>query len=122
LTRLARLQPDRKFVLIKNNVSTNNRTFGTHESYLTGRELEFDTIVRWLTPFMVTRILWAGAGRLVPTKGGGYGYEISQRARFISELSSYQTTESWPKALFNTRDEPLANPEKYRRLHMINGD
>ncbi|MCI1219987.1 MAG: proteasome accessory factor PafA2 family protein [Bifidobacterium sp.] len=101
--------------LFKNNVDSAGHAFGCHENYLLRRFVPLQVIERQLLPFLVTRQLFCGAGRF-----SGRGFEITQRADFFDESMSSATTRARP--LVNTRDEPHANPEQYRRLHVIIGD
>src|SRR5439155_6008264 len=96
-------------------------SYGTHENYLMRRETSFAEIVRHLTPFFVTRQVITGAGRVGRGQDGtGTGYQVSQRADFFEVEVGLETTLKRP--IINTRDEPHADPEKYRRLHVIIGD
>src|SRR6202042_1689627 len=95
--------------------------YGTHENYLMRRSTPFADIVRNLTPFFVTRQVFCGAGRVgIGADGRGTGFQISQRADFFEVEVGLETTLKRP--IINTRDEPHADPEKYRRLHVILGD
>ncbi|HSX46090.1 MAG TPA: proteasome accessory factor PafA2 family protein [Candidatus Saccharimonadia bacterium] len=113
-----------KLLLVKNNVSVaSNKTYGCNENYLTQRQLSFDDVIApKLMAFLVTRILWAGAGNVVATRSGGWRLEVSQRARHLQADVSFGTTTATARAIVNTRDEPLADKELYRRLHLICGD
>lgn len=106
--------------LFKNNTDSANNSYGCHENYLTTRRddaAEYDEV---LIPFLVTRQIWAGAGKIYENVRGGAGFGISQRAAHIWEGVSSATTRSRP--IINSRDEPHADAEKYRRLHVIVGD
>jgi proteasome accessory factor A len=106
--------------LFKNNTDSANNSYGCHENYLTTRrdeQAEYDEV---LIPFLVTRQIWAGAGKIYENARGGAGYSISQRAAHIWEGVSSATTRSRP--IINSRDEPHADAELYRRLHVIVGD
>ena len=106
--------------LFKNNTDSANNSYGCHENYLTTRRddsAEYDEV---LIPFLVTRQIWAGAGKIYENARGGAGFSISQRAAHIWEGVSSATTRSRP--IINSRDEPHADAEKYRRLHVIVGD
>ncbi|MCH4208677.1 proteasome accessory factor PafA2 family protein [Bifidobacterium sp.] len=107
--------PNATVHLFKNNVDSAGHSFGCHENYLVRRCVPLHAIERQLLPFLVTRQLFCGAGRL-----SGRGFEITQRADFLDESISSATTRARP--LVNTRDEPHADPEQYRRLHIIIGD
>ena len=106
--------------LFKNNTDSANNSYGCHENYLTTRreeQAEYDEV---LIPFLVTRQIWAGAGKIYENARGGAGFSISQRAAHIWEGVSSATTRSRP--IINSRDEPHADAERFRRLHVIVGD
>ncbi len=105
--------------LFKNNTDSAGNSYGCHENYLVGRHGEFGRIADVLIPFLVTRQLIAGAGKVMQTPRGAV-YCLSQRAEHIWEGVSSATTRSRP--IINTRDEPHADAERYRRLHVIVGD
>ncbi len=108
-------------VLYKNNTDNKGASYGSHENYLMRRSTPFPDIVRHLTPFFVTRQVVCGAGRVgLGQDGKGHGFQISQRADFFEVEVGLETTLKRP--IINTRDEPHADPEKYRRLHVIIGD
>src|SRR5450631_1970066 len=107
--------------LYKNNTDNKGASYGCHENYLTKRTTPFAEIVRHLTPFFVTRQVFCGAGRVgIGADGRGHGFQLSQRADFFEVEVGLETTLKRP--IINTRDEPHADPEKYRRLHVIIGD
>src|SRR3954451_2156328 len=107
--------------LYKNNTDNKGASYGCHENYLMRRQTPFADIVRHLTPFFVTRQVVVGAGRVgIGQDGRGHGFQISQRADFFEVEVGLETTLKRP--IINTRDEPHADPEKYRRLHVIIGD
>jgi proteasome accessory factor A len=107
--------------LYKNNTDNKGVSYGCHENYLMARSTPFGEIVRHLTPFFVTRQVFCGAGRVgIGADGREAGYQISQRADFFEVEVGLETTLKRP--IINTRDEPHADPEKYRRLHVIIGD
>ncbi len=106
--------------LFKNNTDSAGNSYGCHENYLITRAGEFSKIADGLIPFLVTRQLIAGAGKLVPSSRGTATYSLSQRADHIWEGVSSATTRSRP--IINTRDEPHADAERFRRLHVIVGD
>jgi Pup amidohydrolase len=107
--------------LYKNNGDNKGASYGTHENYLMRRETPFADIVRHLTPFFVSRQVVCGAGRVgIGQDGRGEGFQISQRADYFEVEVGLETTLKRP--IINTRDEPHANAEKYRRLHVIVGD
>lgn len=105
--------------LFKNNTDSAGNSYGCHENYLTGRDDDQAAIGQILIPFLVSRQIIAGAGRITHTARGPI-YSISQRADHIWEGMSSATTRSRP--IINTRDEPHADAEHYRRLHVIVGD
>src|SRR5450631_1662655 len=107
--------------LYKNNTDNKGASYGCHENYLTRRSTPFADIVKHLTPFFVTRQVFCGAGRVgIGADGRGHGFQISQRADFFEVEVGLETTLKRP--IINTRDEPHADPEKYRRLQVIIGD
>src|SRR5690242_17616894 len=105
--------------LFKNNTDSAGNSYGCHENYLVGRAGEFSRLADVLIPFLVTRQIIVGAGKIIQTPRGA-SYSVSQRAEHIWEGVSSATTRSRP--IINTRDEPHADAEKYRRLHVIVGD
>nr|WP_272867304.1 Pup--protein ligase [Ferrithrix thermotolerans] len=105
--------------LFKNNTDSAGNSYGCHENYLTTRGEEFSHFAEVLIPFLVSRQIYAGAGKVLLTARGPV-YCISQRAEHIWEGVSSATTRSRP--IINTRDEPHADAERYRRLHVIVGD
>ncbi len=105
--------------LFKNNTDSAGNSYGCHENYLVGRAGEFSRLADILIPFLVTRQILVGAGKIIQTPRGA-SYSISQRAEHIWEGVSSATTRSRP--IINTRDEPHADAELYRRLHVIVGD
>ncbi|MGH9184599.1 MAG: Pup--protein ligase, partial [Acidimicrobiales bacterium] len=105
--------------LFKNNTDSAGNSYGCHENYLTSRRDDFAHYAEVLIPFFVSRQIYAGAGKVLQTARGAM-YCISQRAEHIWEGVSSATTRSRP--IINTRDEPHANAERYRRLHVIVGD
>ncbi len=110
--------------LHKNNTDGKGAAYGTHENYLVPRHVPFGLLTRQLLPMFVTRIVLTGAGRI----GGDAAsdpdpdpdFQISQRADFFEAEVGLETTVRRP--LMNTRDEPHADPDRWRRLHVINGD
>jgi proteasome accessory factor PafA2 len=107
--------------LYKNNTDGKGASYGTHENYLMARQTPFAEIVRHLTPFFVSRQVVTGAGRVgIGQDGRTAGYQLSQRADFFEVEVGLETTLKRP--IINTRDEPHADPDKYRRLHVIVGD
>jgi len=105
--------------LFKNNTDSAGNSYGCHENYLVGRHGDFQRIIDTLIPFFVTRQVFAGAGKLLQTARGTV-FSLAQRAEHIWEGISSATTRSRP--IINTRDEPHADAERYRRLHVIAGD
>ncbi len=105
--------------LFKNNTDSAGNSYGCHENYLVGRDGEFNKIADILIPFLVSRQMICGAGKVQQTPRGAI-YSVSQRAEHIWEGVSSATTRSRP--IINTRDEPHADAERFRRLHVIVGD
>jgi proteasome accessory factor A len=105
--------------LFKNNTDSAGNSYGCHENYLVERDGDFSKFTDVLIPFLVTRQVYAGAGKVLQTARGAM-YCVSQRAEHIWEGVSSATTRSRP--IINTRDEPHADAERFRRLHVIVGD
>jgi len=105
--------------IFKNNTDSVGNTYGCHENYLVERTVNFHKLAELLIPFFVTRQIYAGAGKVLRTRTGNH-YYLSQRAQHIYQEISGATTSS--RGIINTRDEPHADEEKYRRLHVIVGD
>jgi proteasome accessory factor PafA2 len=113
-----------RLAVYKNNSDGKGNSYGTHENYLVDRQVPFANLVAGLTPFFVSRQIFCGAGKL----GGEASwddrsrdrYQVTQRADFFEAEVGLETTLKRP--IINTRDEPHADPEKYRRLHVIVGD
>ncbi len=105
--------------LYRNNTDSAGNSYGCHENYLIRRQADFQRTIDTLIPYLVTRQIWAGAGKLLNTARGTV-FSLAQRAEHIWEASSSATTRSRP--IINTRDEPHADAERYRRLHVIAGD
>jgi proteasome accessory factor PafA2 len=118
------LPPGQRIAIYKNNSDGKGNSYGTHENYLVDRATPFANIVRDLTPFFVSRQVFTGAGKVggeAPwDEQGRLGYQLTQRADFFETEVGLETTLKRP--IINTRDEPHADPEKYRRLHVIIGD
>lgn len=114
--------PDGQQVLIyKNNSDGKGNSYGCHENYLVDRATPFPAIVAHLMPFFVTRQVFAGAGKVGSENGAPEcDFQISQRADFFEVEVGLETT--FKRPIINTRDEPHADPELYRRLHVIVGD
>lgn len=108
-----------KIYLFKNNTDSVGNSYGCHENYLTNRRDESLQYSEVLIPFLISRQIYAGAGKILQS-GNGAMYSISQRAEHIWEGVSSATTRSRP--IINSRDEPHADAERYRRLHVIVGD
>ena len=105
--------------LFKNNTDSSGNSYGCHENYCIERIEDLGRLEQVFIPFLITRQIFAGAGKVV-TNAQGTFYSMSQRAEHMWESISSATTRSRP--IINTRDEPHADPEKYRRLHVIVGD
>ena len=119
--RASQLPGGAAILLYKNNTDNKGASYGAHENYLMRRSTPFNEIVRNLTPFFVSRQVVCGAGRVgIGQDGREHGYQISQRADYFEVEVGLETTLKRP--IINTRDEPHADPEKYRRLHVIIGD
>jgi len=119
--RAARVPGSTPIQLYKNNTDGKGQSYGAHENYLMDRRTPFLDIVRGLIPFFVTRQVFAGAGRVgIGVEGRTQGFQLSQRADFFEVEVGLETTLKRP--IINTRDEPHANPEEHRRLHVIIGD
>jgi Pup amidohydrolase len=119
--RASRTPTTPRLNLYKNNTDNKGASYGTHENYLMSRDTPFPEIVRHLTPFFVTRPVMCGQGRVgLGQQGTDPGFQISQRADFFEVEVGLETTLKRP--IINTRDEPHADAEKYRRLHVIVGD
>ena len=118
-TRL--LDPGQEIVVYKNNSDGKGNSYGTHENYLVDRSVPFALLVRHLLPWFVSRQVFTGSGKVGSENGAGVvDYQISQRADFFEEEVGLETTLKRP--IVNTRDEPHADPQLYRRLHVIAGD
>ncbi|MCY7395146.1 MAG: proteasome accessory factor PafA2 [Nocardioides sp.] len=119
--RAAQLPGGPQIVLYKNNTDGKGASYGAHENYLMRRSTPFGDIVKHLTPFFVSRQVVCGAGRVgIGQDGRDVGYQLSQRADFFEVEVGLETTLKRP--IINTRDEPHADPDTYRRLHVIIGD
>ncbi len=117
----AALPEDQRLLLHKNNSDGKGNSYGAHENFLVARTVPFGQIVHHLTAFFVTRQIFTGSGKLGSEHGRQpVDYQISQRADFFEEEVGLETTLKRP--VINTRDEPHADPAKYRRLHVIVGD
>ncbi len=118
------LPPGQHVVVYKNNSDRKGNSYGCHENYLMDRSVPFTRIASLVTPHFVTRQVYTGAGK-VGSEASGAGshdiqYQLTQRAEFFEEEVGLETTLKRP--IVNTRDEPHADAQKYRRLHVIVGD
>jgi len=110
-----------QIVLYKNNTDNKGASYGAHENYLMRRSTPFGDIVRNLIPFFVSRQVFCGAGRVgIGQDGREAAFQLSQRADYFEVEVGLETTLKRP--IINTRDEPHADPDRYRRLHVIIGD
>jgi proteasome accessory factor A len=115
------LEPGQEVVVYKNNSDGKGNSYGTHENYLVDRAVPFASLVRHLLPWFVTRQVFTGAGKVGSENGAApVDFQLSQRADFFEEEVGLETTLKRP--IVNTRDEPHADPQLYRRLHVIAGD
>ena len=116
-----RLQGAQRLLLHKNNSDGKGNSYGAHENYLVSRSVPFGKIVKHMTAFLVTRQILTGSGKVGSEHDrDDADYQISQRADFFEEEIGLETTLKRP--IINTRDEPHADAQKYRRLHVIIGD
>ncbi|MBS1726259.1 MAG: proteasome accessory factor PafA2 family protein [Armatimonadetes bacterium] len=106
--------------LYKNNTDYHGASYGTHESYLVPRRYDFEAIYRAVTPMLIVRQILTGAGKVGGEEGGWCDFQLSQRADFFVEPANAETL--WRRPIFNTRDEPHADPAQWVRLHIISGD
>ena len=119
--RFASTPGEGDLVLYKNNTDNKGASYGSHENYLMRRSTPFADIVRHLTPFFVSRQVVCGAGRVgIGQDGRKDGFQISQRSDYFEVEVGLETTLKRP--IINTRDEPHADAERFRRLHVIVGD
>ena len=108
-------------LVYKNNTDGKGNSYGYHENYLVARAIPFERVARTLVPFLVTRLIFTGAGKVgAENQTSPAVYQISQRADFFETLMDLNTMVKRP--IINTRDEPHSDPVKYRRLHVIAGD
>jgi Pup amidohydrolase len=118
------LPPGQEIVVYKNNSDGKGNSYGTHENYLMDRAVPFPRIVQHITPHFITRQIFCGAGKVGSEAPGlttrEVPFQLSQRADFFEEEVGLETTLKRP--IVNTRDEPHADAQKYRRLHVIIGD
>jgi proteasome accessory factor A len=127
VARIAQRNPDfptgsgHQVLVYKNNVDGKGSAYGTHENYLVERRVPFDDLTEALLPFLVSRVVLCGAGRVgIGARSEHPGFQCSQRADYVETEVGLQTTERRP--IVNTRDEPHADPSRWRRLHVIAGD
>ncbi|MCY3735684.1 MAG: proteasome accessory factor PafA2 family protein [Gemmatimonadaceae bacterium] len=109
--------------LYKNNTDFDGHSYGCHENYLLPRSIPFDDVIAALLPFLVTRQIYAGAGKVgveTDSRTDPGLYQLAQRSDFFEVIASVDTMTRRP--LVNTRDEPHADADRYRRLHIIIGD
>ncbi|WP_305095075.1 depupylase/deamidase Dop [Prescottella sp. R16] len=107
--------------LYKNNIDGKGASYGTHENYLMARDTPFSAVVAGLTPFFASRQVICGSGRVgIGQSGDEEGFQLSQRSDYIEVEVGLETT--LKRGIINTRDEPHADADKYRRLHVIIGD
>jgi proteasome accessory factor A len=108
--------------LYKNNSDGKGNSYGTHENYLLSRDVDFADVVRAMVPHFVSRSVITGAGKVgfETDAARGATFQISARAEFFEEIVGLETTLKRP--IINTRDEPHSDPDRFRRLHVINGD
>ena len=117
----ALLPPGTKMLLYKNNSDRKGNSYGSHENYLMDRKTSFKQIAGHLIPFFVTRQVFTGSGKVgSENRGRPCDYQLSQRSDFFETEVALDTMVKRP--IINTRDEPHADREKYRRLHVIVGD
>ena len=110
-----------RLVVHKNNSDGKGNSYGAHENYLIARELPFGDVIAHFTPFLISRQIFTGSGKVGAENGRqDVAFQISQRADFFEEQVGLETTLKRP--IINTRDEPHADPAMYRRLHVIIGD
>src|SRR5688572_820409 len=119
--RAATVPGQPRLQLYKNNVDGKGASYGTHENYLMARSTPFTSVIGGLTPFFASRQVVCGSGRVgIGVSGEEAGFQLSQRADYIEVEVGLETT--LKRGIINTRDEPHADADKYRRLHVIIGD
>ena len=106
--------------LYKNNTDYHGASYGTHESYSVPRIHTFENLYSALTPMLIVRQILTGSGKVGSEDGDWCDFQLSQRADFFVESANAETL--WRRPIFNTRDEPHADPAKWIRLHVISGD
>jgi Pup amidohydrolase len=115
------MPPELRVLIHKNNSDGKGNSYGAHENYLVPRSVPFGDIVRHMIPFLVTRQIFTGSGKVGSENDRPpVDFQVTQRADFFEEEVGLETTLKRP--IVNTRDEPHADPSKYRRLHVIVGD
>jgi proteasome accessory factor A len=121
LRAMARVHGTERFLLYKNNSDGKGNSYGYHENYMVARSVPFERLIKVLLPFFVTRLIYAGAGKVgAENQTSAAPFQISQRADFFECLVDLNTMVKRP--IVNTRDEPHTDASKYRRLHVIVGD
>jgi Pup amidohydrolase len=124
MAAVRRILPEGQAIVVyKNNSDGKGNSYGTHENYLMDRAVPFARIAQQITPHFVTRQLYTGAGKVgseATTAGRDVAFQLSQRSEFFEEEVGLETTLKRP--IVNTRDEPHADPQRYRRFHVIVGD
>src|ERR1044071_6047797 len=115
------LPPGQEIVVYKNNSDRKGNSYGCHENYLMDRTVPFGRVVAHVMPHFITRQIYCGAGKVgseaTGMSGGDVPFQLTQRADFFEEEVGLETTLKRP--IVNTRDEPHADAQKYRRLHVI---
>src|SRR6266487_683291 len=115
--RAATVPGQPRLQLYKNNVDGKGVSYGTHENYLMARSTPFTSVIAGLTPFFVSRQVVCGSGRVgIGPQGEEAGFQLSQRSDYIEVEVGLETT--LKRGIINTRDEPHADADKYRRLHV----
>jgi Pup amidohydrolase len=121
LVRACEIKGPDSFLLYKNNTDGKGNSYGYHENYLVLRSVPFESLMETMTPFFISRQIYTGAGKIgAENRMPQASYQISQRADFFETLVDLNTMVKRP--IINTRDEPHADPSKYRRFHVIVGD
>lgn len=110
----------RRVSVYKNNTDFHGASYGTHENYLFPRSVSTDDLIRGLLPFLITRQILFGSGKVGSEVGRPCRFQISQRADFYHEVANIETL--YRRPIFNTRDEPHSDPNQWRRVHVICGD
>lgn len=110
----------KKVKVYKNNSDFHGASYGTHENYLVSREVSAESLIQGLLPFLVVRQVLVGAGKVGSEVGKPCKYQISQRSEFFHEVANVETL--YRRPIFNTRDEPHCDTQKWMRLHVICGD